>query len=195
MNKTLPVFEMRIENDLDSELEVDYTAFVDAPAIERNFQIFHTKQAFSTVDEKRIVYGPAMIANMPIYRRDNEHGEYYVVFSKPTIYQIAEKFFTKDFHKNFNIMHSEKKQVDGVVVFQSFISDPELGILPMKGYEDLADGTLFFGAKVNNDEVWADVKSGKFKGFSVEGLFSYGKKPKTPEQVYNEIKELLSQIS
>ena len=43
----------------------------------------------------------------------------------------------------------------------------------MKGFEDMPDGTWFISAKVDNDEVWAKVKSGEIKGFSVEGIFSY----------------------
>jgi hypothetical protein len=35
----------------------------------------------------------------------------------------------------------------------------------------LPDGTWVVGVKVLNDEVWSDIKAGKRKGFSVEGVF------------------------
>jgi hypothetical protein len=193
MNKTLPVFEMRIDEKPESELQVDFIALVDLPAIERNFLAFNNKQSFAVNDEKRIISGPAMLADMPIYRRDDEHGEYYVTFSKETIYKIAQKFFQNDYHKNFNNQHQGGTLQD-ITVFESFIVDSSRGIAPMKGFEDVKDGSWFISAKVTNDEVWAKVKSGEFKGFSVEGMFAYGKKPKTPEQVYAEIKELLAMI-
>ena len=63
--------------------------------------------------------------------------------------------------------------VTDVTIFNSFIADAELGVAPMRGYEDLPDGTWFIHAKVNNDEVWQKVKDGQIKGFSVEGLFNY----------------------
>jgi hypothetical protein len=33
-------------------------------------------------------------------------------------------------------------------------------------------GTWMGCLKVSNDEVWADAKEGKFKGFSIEGYFA-----------------------
>ena len=43
-------------------------------------------------EEKRIVSGVAMVADMPIYRRDAIRGEYYVVFDKESIFKIAKKW-------------------------------------------------------------------------------------------------------
>jgi hypothetical protein len=37
---------------------------------------------------------------------------------------------------------------------------------------DLPKGTWMISMKVNNQEVWADVKEGKVKGFSIEGYFA-----------------------
>jgi hypothetical protein len=34
--------------------------------------------------------------------------------------------------------------------------------------------------RINNDDIWADVKAGKLKGFSVEGGFLFGKKTVEP---------------
>ena len=36
-------------------------------------------------EEKRIISGAAMLADLPIYRRDEVRGEYYVVFDKQNI--------------------------------------------------------------------------------------------------------------
>jgi hypothetical protein len=37
---------------------------------------------------------------------------------------------------------------------------------------DLPVGTWMISMKVNNDDVWKDVKEGKVKGFSIEGQFA-----------------------
>jgi hypothetical protein len=80
-------------------------------------------------------------------------------------------------------MHQSGQEVDGVTIFETWQTDKERGILPMKGYEDVPDGSAFASAKVENDAVWADVKAGKLKGFSVEGVFQYARqKERTPEE-------------
>lgn len=167
------IFKAQINPDIESSLEVNFMGLVDRPAIERNFQAFGTQAAFTINEDKRILCGPAMIADMPLYRKDNTYGEYYVVFDKAAIRTIVEKFSAKGYMQNFNLFHNENAQVSDVTIFNSFISDSEIGIAPMKGYEDVAEGSWFISCKVNNEEVWQKVKSGEIKGFSVEGLFNY----------------------
>lgn len=188
MNK-LPVFEMVIEESTTSEIGVSFVALVDKPAIEKNFMAFNSlKIEFAADLEKRIISGPAMVANSLIYRRD-ENGEYNVFFSKKTIEEIALKFFKMDYQKNLNLFHDPKLSLEGVTIFESFVTDATRGIQPMKGFEDLPDGTWFISCKVENDVIWEKIKAGEVKGFSVEGIFSYVKKPKTIEE---QISELLS---
>lgn len=152
------------------------------------------KFSFSVVNEEdRIVVGPAMIPDMKIYRKD-ETGEYYVFFDKKTIETIALKFYQKGFQQNANEMHA--KAVDGVTFFQSWIADESKGIPKMKQFENLPDGTWFLGAKVNNDETWAKVKNGTFKGFSVEGMFDMTeiKMRQNADDIITKLRELLANI-
>jgi len=149
---------------------------VDKPAIERNFLAFKEqkeKLKFFINDEKRIISGPAMLSDMPIYRNDEKLGEYYIVFDKQSIQTIVEKFSAKGFLKNFNLFHDQQQQVEDVIIFNSFIKDESLGVSALKGFEDVADGSWFISAKVNNDAVWQKVKDGLIKGFSVEGIFEF----------------------
>lgn len=172
----LQVYKARIDPSFDSDLEVNYIGLVDRPAIERNFQAFNAqkqKAAFILNEEKRIISGPAMIADMPIYRNDNQLGEYYVVFDKAAIQTIVEKFSAKGYLKNFNLFHDQQQKVSDVTIFNSFVSDADLGVPGLTGFEDVADGSWFISAKVNNPVVWEAVKAGVIKGFSVEGLFNY----------------------
>lgn len=185
----LPIYEMVIDQNPESEVEVSFVALVDKPAIEKNFLAFNNNQLHFLADaEKQIISGPAMVADTLIYRRD-QNGEYNVFFSADTIKQIALKFFKKDYHKNLNLFHDPTLSLQGVTIFNSFVSDKSMGIEPMAQFKDLPDGTWFISAKVENPEVWARIKSGEVKGFSVEGIFSYIKKPKTVE---NKLYEILS---
>ena len=171
----LPLYEMVINPEETSEVEVSFVALVDKPAIERNFLAFKdNKLHFALDEEKRIISGPAMVADAPIFRKD-ENGEYNVFFSAETIRDIAVKFFKKDYQKNLNLFHDPSLSLEGVTIFESFVSDVSRGIQPMKGFEDLPDGSWFISAKVDNEEVWNKIKSGEVKGFSVEGIFSFMK--------------------
>lgn len=195
----LQIYKAQIDPSLDSDLEVNFMGLVDRPAIERNFQAFNhykNKAQFILNEEKRIISGPAMICDMPLYRKDNKLGEYYVIFDKASIQTIVEKFSAKGYLKNFNLFHDEQQQVSDVTIFNSFISDAELGIPPMKGFEDVADGSWFISAKVNNDEVWNKVKQGMIRGFSVEGLFNYvpiAQVKMSAAALHEKIKRLLSE--
>lgn len=193
----LPLFELQISDEEESALEVDYIALVDTPAIQKNFLAFsEQKQYFAIDNERRIISGAAMIPDFPMFRTgDGDMPDHKAFFSKETIYQIAQKFFMKGYNKNFNIMHDPEMKMDDVFVFESFISDAERGILPMKGFEDTPDGTWFLSAKINNDEAWEKVKSGELKGLSVEGLFKYKKPKLSEEQAYEKIKQILNEIN
>lgn len=194
----LPVYKCRISEELDSDLQVEFVSFVDKPAIDKNFMAFKEKLRFAVDTDKRIVSGPAMIADMLIYRNDPEGlGEYYTMFDAESILSIVQKFFKKGFIKNFNVMHEPGSKSSGVTVFESFIVDRTLGKLPMKGFEDVADGSWFVSAKVEDEAIWEKVKSGEVKGFSVEGVFEQMpvKMTKmTPEQVVEKIQQLLASM-
>lgn len=125
---------------------------------------------FSADTEKRIISGPLMVAELPIYRRD-ESGEYYGLFTADDIYNIVKKFFRNNNTAQVNMMHDSQLMVSGVYMIESFIIDSKRGILSPKGY-NLTDGSWFGSFKVDNEDVWENyIKTGDFKGFSVEGMF------------------------
>lgn len=153
------------------------------------------RKSFAIQDEdKRIISGPLMIANQKIYRNDPEMGEYEVFFSPETIKKIAIKLAKKGFHNNVNLMHNAEMKVPGVTLFEIFQSDKSRGIMPMKGFEDLADGSLFGSMYVENEVAWQYVKDGLIKGFSVEGNFGMRKKDKYDE-TFEKIVEILNETN
>jgi hypothetical protein len=128
--------------------------------------------SFKTTD-KQIISGPAMIPDQPIYRRGKDGEEYNVVFTKSTIQKIVERYFKNQYNSNFNLQHKKNMLAEGVYLIESFIIDSMRGIKAPEGFKDLPDGSWFISCKVDNEEIWNDyIKSGKFKGFSVEGLFT-----------------------
>lgn len=171
-----PIYKLTISEDDNDESGVIAVALVDAPAIEQNWMAFAKQEPhrFKTSnEEKRIISGPLMIADQLIYRRDERHGEYYVQFDKETIYKIVQKFFRKGATSNVNMMHEESLRASGVYMIESFMIDGDRGISTPKGFEALPDGSWFGSFKVDNPQIWDEfIKTGVFKGFSVEGLFS-----------------------
>jgi hypothetical protein len=203
MEKELPVFSIHISDNENGEEEVDFVSLVSTPAVQKNFLRFkedqpgikiQSRQRFEIQDEEeRIVSGVLMLADFPIYRNNESFGEHYVVFSKDEIKKIVQRFFKKGYQGNVNLEHD--KPVDGVFMFESLIVEPEKGKNAFKGFEDVNPGSWLGSFKVDNPETWEDVKSGKFKGFSIEGLFEYRSKEKTKEeQLLSEIEKILSKV-
>jgi hypothetical protein len=146
------------------------------------------KSGFSIQDEeKRIISGAAMIADKPIYRYDEARGEYYVVFDRDTIFEIAKKWAKGDKYDSVNIHHDAPTQ--GLSLLESFIVDRERGIMPPKGYEEVADGSWFLSYIVNDDSIWERVKNGEFKGFSVEGYFDMAE---PEDEIFNKLKDIVA---
>jgi len=158
----------------------------------------NARQHFAIEDEeRRIISGPMILADTPIYRRD-DNGEYYVKFPRKTVQDILVKFAKKGYHTKLNVMHQSGQEVAGVTIFETWQTDASRGILPMKGYEDVPDGSAFASAKVENDEVWADVKAGKLKGFSVEGVFNYARpkaEPTPEDEKMSKIVDILREVN
>jgi hypothetical protein len=194
MERKLPIYKIQIaESD---ELGVDYVALVDKPAIERSWMAFEKqRQLFQANEDKQIVSGALIVANLPIYRRDEKLGEFYVVFDSETTMDIVQRFFKKGFSGNVNLMHDPKQVVQDVFMFESFIINKERGICTPKGHDELPDGSWFGSFKVNNPEVWKQIKDGTFQGFSVEGLFNHDHIGDKDEAVIAEIQDVIQNVS
>lgn len=155
---------------LDSEVEA--ISIVDEPAVESNF-IFLSEQKplFLESDEKHLVYGVALRADFPIYRRYNEE-EFYVTFTKECVEQLSQKFLKNGFQKNWTTDHEDA--VRGISVVESWIkTDMEHDKSIALGLDkDIELGSWFIGAKIEDEEIWKQIKDGTFKGFSIEALCS-----------------------
>ena len=150
---------------------VDAVSIVEFPAIESNFISLNKQLALAKVDdEKRILMGAALIPNKHIYRR-NDKEEYYIFFSDETVRKASELFLMNSNQNNATLEH-EKELKDLSIVESWIVEDTEMDKSKKYGL-DAPVGTWMISMKVNNDAIWNDfVKTGKVKGFSIEGYFS-----------------------
>ena len=156
------------------ESEVYAISVVEYPAIESDF-IALNKQKCKTVllesEEKRMLYGPVLIPDLPIYRYDEATDfEYEVVFSKKAIEQLSQRYMRHLNNANWTMDHEQ--DAPGLFTAESWIKESlsndksiSLGLDP-----NLPVGTWFAGCKVDNDETWQRVKRGDFSGFSIESF-------------------------
>ena len=102
---------------------------------------------FFADEEKRIISGPLMVADLPIYRNDPEDGEYYGVFTTEDIYNLRNKFAKNKFTSAVNAMH--ETPIEGVYMIESFLIDTKRGITSPKGFK-LPEGSWFGSYKVED---------------------------------------------
>ena len=180
----IPVYDAIIS---DEETGMFRISLVDDPAVMSNFQAFdaHKKPMMYAIqdEEKRLVRGCIMRSDFPIYRRDEKMGEYYVIYKAEEIRKMAEKYLLEGRQNDVNVMHQEGSDVDGVQMVQYFIKGDGIQV---DGFDDCADGSLFGEFHVVNDDIWAEIKAGTYKGFSLEGVFDL-----VPEQNKDEIQEIV----
>jgi len=177
----MEVYELFIQED--SEFSgVDAISIVEEPAIEEDFITLaaHKQELAKIDDEKRILMGAALVPNRKIYRRD-EDKEYYIFFSETTVRKASELFLARGKQNNSTLEHQYK--LKGLSVVESWIVEDEKQDKTRLYNLEVPKGTWMVSVKVNNDEIWEEyVKSGKVKGFSIEGFFQDNKdeRPKEP---------------
>ena len=161
-------------DDKDQDNALDMISFVSAPAIEKDFMHFKEQKEkfeFKSDEEKRIVTGAAMIPNQEIIRMDAENKPYFVYFTEETIEKAQEVFAKYGKTKSTNFEH--KTGMRDVTVVESWIvTDPTNDKSNALGFSDIPKGSWMVSYKVDNDDLWAKVKAGEVKGFSIEGVFS-----------------------
>ena len=183
----IPVYDAIITDDGTGMMKI---SLVDDPAVMSNFQAFDASrkmQMYSVTDEeKRLVRGVVMRADFPIYRRDEQMGEYYIIYKADTIRQMAEKYLAESRQNDVNLVHKDGSDVEGVQMVQCFIKGDGVSV---DGFDDIADGSLFAEFHITNDEVWEEVKAGTYRGFSLEGYFDL-----VPETDADEVDQIVKDL-
>lgn len=160
------------END---ESGIYAISLVDDPATKELFISLsaekETEIQLATVDnEKRIVVGAVLIPNQLILRNNPDGGEpFNIMFEAETIKGIQEKFIKNGFQNNSTIEH-DGKFIEDVTFVETWIKEDDVHDKSVLYGFNQPVGTLFAMQKINNDEVWNDyIKTGKVKGFSIDG--------------------------
>ena len=158
------------ENQEESGIEA--ISIVENPAIEEDFVALKSNEVkLAEIDkEKKILMGALLIPNKPIYRKNGE-DEYYIYFSKDTVLKASQMYLTKGNQNNSTLEHQHS--LSGLSLVESWLVEDEVHDKSRKYGMNVPVGTWMGAVKVNNDEVWNDyVKTGKVKGFSIEGYFA-----------------------
>ena len=196
MKKKKTIIVELVISDDSQELTIDAISLVSSPAIEEDFVFFGKEKnnlTFAKVDEeKRMLVSPALIPNKQIYRYDpNTDSDYYVYFSKETVAQAAALYLKHNNHHKATYQHEDR--VSGVLTIESWIKEGEQDKSNLYGF-DLPVGTWFVKMKIENDELWQEIKSGTLRGLSIEGYFvdkmEKMSKTITDEQIRAAYKEL-----
>lgn len=178
--------------------EVNWNSLVLHPAIELDWVAFSKGGKYEMKEnigfkiqneEKRMLSGIFMKANKPIYRCDeDEEGnitdEYAVRFTKENIETAVKKFQKNGYGRNIDTEHNTLQ--NGCYIFDSwYVRNSESNPLKHLGFE-VEEGDWVGTVHVPDEEMWNEyIKTGKLKGFSVMGLFKFGKK----EEIEMEFKQ------
>jgi len=179
-----------VELVIDDDEGVEFISIVDDPAIESGFLTFKKEDFKFKIqnEEKRIVSGYFMIADLPIMRMRND-TVFYCVFRRHTIEKIVNKFMKEGLTNQTNLMHDST--AEGVYIIESLIIDKKRGVLAPENFEKVPDGSWWGSMRVENDDIWQQVKDGTFKGFSVEGIFSSSKELDLQTRIVAKIREVI----
>ena len=197
--KTTKIVELVI-SDENEELAIDAISLVSAPAIEENFVYFGKDKNNLTLakvdEEKRMIVAPALIPNKQIFRYDpNTDSEYYVYFSPETVRKASELYLKHNNHHKATYEHKER--VSGVVTTESWIKEGDQDKSKLYGF-DLPNGTWFVKMRIDNEELWQEIKGGSLKGLSIEGYFANRfeameqRKP-TDEEILHALNEIINE--
>ena len=197
----MKIVELILDENQDAS-GIEAISIVKNPAIEEDFIALKSDEIklAEISKDKKILMGALLIPNKPIYRNNGE-DEYYIYFSKDTVLKASQLYLTKGNQNNSTLEHQHS--LSGLSLVESWIVEDQVHDKSRKYGMNVPVGTWMGAVKVNNDEVWNDyVKTGKVKGFSIEGYFADKmERPKDSiglsenqqaEELLDKIKEILT---
>jgi hypothetical protein len=179
-----------IELVLDDEqvMGIEAISVVENPAIEEDFIALKNEEIklAEVSNEKRILLGALLIPNKPIYRRKGDE-EYYIYFSKSTVERASQLYLMNGNQSKATLEHQHS--INGLTLVESWIVEDEVQDKSRKYGLNVPVGTWMGAVKVNNNQIWEEfVKTGKVKGFSIEGYFA-DKMERPKDNTLNDIEE------
>ena len=190
--KNLDTIELFIDETADND-GIEALSLVKFPATEENWVALnnHRIEFKSIDDEKRIIIGLALVPDKLIYRRNGDY-EYNIRFSKDTVRKASELYLKKLKIHNSTLEH--EKKTEGVYTIESWIVEDVKRDKSAIYNLNAVEGAWVVVQRIDNDEVWADVKNGLYQGYSIEGYFSEKAELNLQESKEQELIEKIKQI-
>lgn len=184
---------------------VKYNSIVPEPAIEENFMLFSKTSAkktqyFDENTEKRLITGPIMIPNKKILRAFSDgSGYYWCIFTEETLDIVVKKMAKEGKFNKMSLNHWQtidgfekyvQSEIEGIYMTEIFILNDRN---KSEIFSDLPDGTIMATYWVEDETFWNDViKSGTFKGFSVEISVDIYTEDEIKEGIFNALEKVLN---
>ena len=191
----IPIFDISVDEE---GMGLFGLSFVDNPAIQVELHAFKAEEAqkvFFASHEKREVVSPVMIPNQLIIR-EAMGIPYYMRASEETIRKMYEKYMLSGNWNNFTYMHENmdadisERVKEGIYLQRLWIIEDEKNddACTKYGFTDLPKGTLMMKCKVNNRQIWNEIKEGKLRGISLEAFFDKINTNKALQITYSKMK-------
>lgn len=188
-----PLYLIDVDDNIDG---VSAIALVNNPAMRTQMLAFSEDKEVEIMlydTDKQIIATPIINVDMKVSRFDKKTGEIYdIVFSKLAAEKIAYKYMADKRQNSWNIEHDKRNKTNAITLVESYIVDRSMGKGVPEQHSFVKDGSWYGFAKVNDPEIWADIKSGKYKGVSLEGVMY---EVPYKEDIIDEIANLLNKIS
>ena len=190
----IPIFDISVDEE---GLGLFGLSFVDNPAIQVELHAFKSEdkqKIYFSSHEKREVVSPVLIPNQLIIR-EADGIPYYMRASEETIKKIYEKYMLSGNWNNFTYMHENmeldisERAKDGIYLQRLWIiGDERTDDANTKYGFELPKGTLMMKAKVNNRQIWNEIREGKLRGISLEAFFDKISTNKALQITYSKMK-------
>lgn len=194
----IPIFNIDVD---DEGLGLFGLSFVDNPAIQVEMHCFKNEPAkvYFASHEKREVVSPVIIPNQLIYREANGIP-YYMKASADTIKKMYEKYMLSGNWNNFTYQHEnidapmEERALDGVYLQRLWIIEDEKNddAFTKYGFDNLPKGTMMMKCKVNNRQIWNEIREGNLRGISLEAFFNKINSNKALQITYKKMENTLN---
>lgn len=156
--------------DDTGKLGIHAIGLVEYPAIEENWVALNATKLSAVNEERKMLYGLALVPDKYILRVDQTTmEEYYITFDKETIQKCAYQFLQQGLQDQYTIHH--ESPITGCMTAESWIvedvNNDKVNSLGLSAIH----GAWALGVKVHDDLIWQKAKNGEIKGFSIEGFF------------------------
>lgn len=197
MENQLPRYKISLNpNDAfgDEKLGMDAIAYTANPAIIAKGVYFNSNKMLFKDELKMRVAAPALIPNLPIYRFDEEMGEYEVVFTEEVIEQLREDFMLNKGQSIFNLDHNPNEKAPSYILDSWITDEPEKDQSFLKYGIKLPKGSWFVVSQFTDRNYFQEEIINKDRAaYSIEGFLGLAlsniKQKLNKEKMENETKQ------